>query len=221
MRRAGLSLAVALAVLALPARAAAHAEVIALPRGSEPTAGALSELVLRAPNEEAIAVGTKIVLFLPRAVQAGVRPRRTRGWSVRAVRRVTRSAGRRIELTRRLTYTARAGHEVAPGATGAWGLRLHMPGLSGRLCFKIDQHYAPGIRRSNRVDDRRRSRETAASLRLASVVVPCADSPVYICRAQHQQLESARSRPWRALPRRGRSSGRARCDGKRDRGNPE
>jgi len=43
---------------------------------------------------------------------------------------------------RRLTY-ARAGHEVAPGATGAWGLRLRKPGLSGRLCFKINQHYAP------------------------------------------------------------------------------
>ncbi|EHN12093.1 nuclear export factor GLE1 [Patulibacter medicamentivorans] len=135
----------ALAALALPAVAGAHATVSPLqPQGAALTA-ARGTYVLRAPNETDGQRTYKVSLLVPTAIRTSISIRQLPDWKVSLKTRKTGqkdAEGGDVVAISRITWTARTTRdEIAPHFYGEWPIRFQNPATPQALTFRIDQYY--------------------------------------------------------------------------------
>ena len=129
-----LLLITALAVLALPAVAGAHATVSPIqPQGAALT-GARTSYLLRVPAERDDVGTWKVVLLVPKDVQSAISFTKTPGWKVSL-----KTSGTAVT---KVTWTAKdRDAEIDPHFLGEFGFRFQNPAQPTSLCFPVSQYY--------------------------------------------------------------------------------
>jgi len=135
--------ALAIAALALPAGAGAHATVTPFQPQTSPLTAARTLYVLRVPNEHATKGTYKVSLYVPAALQEAISVRQVSDWRVRLRRRDTGKAsdGEKVYAIQKITWTARKGATIEPGFFGDFFLRWQNPVVADQFCFPIYQYY--------------------------------------------------------------------------------
>lgn len=137
--------AACIALLLTVSSAAAHVTV-------SPTSivgGSETQLTFRAPNEQAAAHFTKLVVHLPAAQPlASVSTRPIPGWTAATTKAplakpITTDDGTATEYTAAITWTATAGG-VAPGQYDNFDISAGPFPASGTMAFTVDQTYSDG-----------------------------------------------------------------------------
>lgn len=146
MKRLGLVFAFTVAIVLLGSGlASAHVTV----NPSAVTAGSYPELTFRAPNEQAKANFTKLVVHLPAAHPLGsVSPRSIPGWSITTTTGkldtpIVTDDGTTTEYLSSITWTATDGG-IAPEQYQDFAVSAGEMPESGPLIFTVDQTYSDG-----------------------------------------------------------------------------
>ncbi len=111
--------------------------------------GSETQLTFRAPNEEATAHFTKLVIHLPAAQPlASLATRTLPGWTAsltksKLAKPITTGDGTATEYTSAITWTATAGG-VAPGEYQNFDVSVGPLPASGTMTFTADQTYSDG-----------------------------------------------------------------------------
>lgn len=145
IRTVGLGTALAaVAALALPALAGAHATVSPFQPQTSPLTAARTLYVLRVPNEKPVQPTYKVTLLVPAAVQEAISVKQVSDWKVRLTRKDTgrkNAEGDTIYATQAISWTARKGSQINPGFFGDFVFRFQNPATAQSLCFPTLQYY--------------------------------------------------------------------------------
>src|SRR4051794_32486919 len=135
----------ALAALAIPAIAGAHAVVSPTQPQGPALTSARTSYVLRVPTERAHVGTWRVRMLVPAAVQERISFMKVPGWRVELKRKRTGAldeTGDPVLATTAVTWTARSrSAEADPGFYAEFPFRFQNPDAPGRACFRVSQHY--------------------------------------------------------------------------------
>ena len=146
--------ALAIAGLALPAGAGAHATVTPFQPQTSPLTAARTLYVLRVPNEHATKGTYKVSLYVPAPLQEAISVRQASDWKATLRRKDTGKVneGEKVYAIEKITWTARKGATIEPGFFGDFFLRWQNPVVAGQFCFSINQYYKTTGKRRQRAE---------------------------------------------------------------------